>query len=173
MAYFNGKSLSAAFQIDHQNRGSDRMDAVSVKYWFSSTEMAYVVASVKTKPDGTQYPWITKFNAEDIIIEYTTCIDTPLIGTYDKSNNLNFALAGFASLHRNSDYYAMIRSQTYSGVLIFDIESDNGQLSNSMVIQDPTHNDTMDGQLLHHSINRFEGIFINSFIFLFNFCHFC
>ena len=101
------------------------------------------------------------------MIEYTTCIDTPLIGTYDKNSNLNFALAGFASTNRVSDYYAMIRSQTYNGVLIFDFRSDTGEFSNSMMIQDPTHNDSMDGQLLHHSINRFEGIFINSFVFLF------
>ena len=101
------------------------------------------------------------------MIEHTTCIDPPLIGTYDKNTNLNFALAVFASTNRVSDYYAMIRSQTYNGVLIFDIRSDNGEFSNSMMIQDPTHNDSMDGQLLHHSINRFEGIFINSFVFLF------
>ena len=116
LSYFNRFTLLKSLKIDHQDRNSDMMQAITVKNWFEDDYIAYYAASVKFNSDGTQYPWLSAFNATGQSFKFSFCLNTNLIGAYNKDSNLNYVPAHFASDSRGRFFRIAIRSQTYGGI---------------------------------------------------------
>ena len=116
LSYFSRFTLLKSLQIDHQDRNGDMMQAITVKNWFEDDYKAYYVASVKFNSDGSQYPWLSVFNATGQYFKFSFWLRTNLIGAYNKDSNLNYVPAHFASDYRGRYFRIAIRSQTYGGI---------------------------------------------------------
>ena len=129
------------------------MQGTQIQHWFESNQHAYIIASIKTKVDSFQYPCITKYDAEGDVIEFTTCIDTPLAGNYNKASNLNYGIASFSNLVDTTPVVFAIRSQTYSGVVLIKMNENNGTFTSASLFKDSNVNgNPIDGQILFQSV---------------------
>ena len=116
ISYFSEFSLLKSLQIDHQDRSGATMQGVSVSNWFQNSYTFYVVASVKTNVDGTQYPWLSTFNTTGQNIEFHTCVNTKLKGAYNKESNLNYIIANLATSTNGGFLRIAARSQDFGGI---------------------------------------------------------
>ena len=151
----NRTNIISVLKIDHTNRSGVKMQGTQIRHWFNGGQHAYVIASIKTKSDSSEYPCITKYNSDSNSVEFTTCVDTPLIGNYDKTSNLNFIISDFIHSTDSTPFVFAIRSQTYNGVMLISTNSSNGTFTGASLIKDPTASrDPIDGQILFHSVNK-------------------
>ena len=132
------------------------MQGTQIEHWYNTDGEVYMIASVKTKSDSSQYAWATRYNGGTDSIEYTVCVDTPLSGSYAKASNLNFVMSAFSSTSLGKNPELAIRSQTHSGVLQIQVNRSSGAVEKSFLMEDST-GIPIDGQILFHSVTGHES----------------
>ena len=66
--------------------------------------------------DGTQYPWLSAYNVTGRNMKFFACINTKLIGSFNKDSNRNYVPANLACPTCNQHLRAAMRSQQYGGI---------------------------------------------------------
>ena len=108
--------MTKSIQIDFNDRNGALVQGISVNNWLQLNYTVYLVASVKVNTDGTQYPWISAYNVTDQNMKFHMCLNSGLIGQFNKHSNRNFALASIGCPDCNESFRAAIRSQRYGGI---------------------------------------------------------
>lgn len=140
-------NLNYSIAFDFAERSGSTLTAFQVQAWDDNVIGFFIIGFIRSKPDSSKYLCLSKLNSTGVV-DYIQWFDTPLLGNYHKTTNINVCFSNYKSSGSDDDFIVLFRSATYNGIIQAEFFDDTGNLSRAELMRDSTFSNPIDGQII-------------------------